>query len=276
MLDIGKKVVFRSEAEIALIAAKEASKKIMEIYKTNFASYYKGSRDSVTQADLESNKVIHKILSTTHTILSEETTDTDKRLFKDIIWIVDPLDGTSDFIHRTGDFSILIGLVKNGESVFGLIYYPLTKEYYIAEKGQGSYHIKNKICEQIRVTSTNYVENANVIMSRSHLSSKEKYFLDFINKNTYSQKGSIGLKVADIASGSADIYFSLTNKIKQWDSCAANCIISEAGGKMTDMKGEKLVYNIKNLQHDNGILVTNGNIHNNLVKAYERFQAKNI
>ena len=76
------------------------------------------------------------------------------------------------------------------------------------------------------------------------------------------------MKVAEISSGSAEIYFTTTNKIKQWDTCASYCLISEAGGKMTDMEGNDIVYNTEILNHENGLLVTNGLVHEKIVKEY--------
>ncbi len=86
----------------------------------------------------------------------------------------------------------------------------------------------------------------------------------------FTSKGS-SLKVADISSGSAELYFTTTNKIKQWDTCASYCIINEAGGKMTDMFGNDLEYNTEKLNHENGLLVSNGLIHEKIIKFYSEF-----
>ena len=98
------------------------------------------------------------------------------------------------------------------------------------------------------------------LVSRHHLSDKEKQLLDNLGITNKEKIGS-SLKVMEIASGRADIYLTSTNKMKQWDTAASHCIISEAGGKMTDVSGNILVYNTESLNHENGLLVTNGFIH---------------
>ena len=86
----------------------------------------------------------------------------------------------------------------------------------------------------------------------------------------FSPRGS-SLKAMDVSSGKAEIYFTTTNKIKQWDTCASYCIVKEAGGRMTDMLGKDLKYNTKKVNHENGVLVTNGKVHNLIIKKYKEF-----
>ena len=109
-------------------------------------------------------------------------------------------------------------------------------------------------------------------MSRHHLSKEEKNFLDELKLAQYIQSGSCGLKIAKIASGKGEMYFSLSNRISQWDTAAGYCIITEAGGKMTDMRGEALRYNTENICHLFGVLVTNGLLHADVVELYKIYQ----
>jgi len=109
-----------------------------------------------------------------------------------------------------------------------------------------------------------------VVGSRFHQSENEKNFLNSLGILKFTSKGS-SLKVLDICCGNAEIYFTTTNKIKQWDTCASYCLITEAGGKMTDMAGQPLKYNTKIVSHQNGILVTNNMIHQNIVQKYSEF-----
>jgi 3'(2'), 5'-bisphosphate nucleotidase len=99
--------------------------------------------------------------------------------------------------------------------------------------------------------------------------------LKLLNVEKFSERGS-SLKVTDICSGAADLYFTMTNKIKQWDTCASNCLITEVGGKMTDMLGNELEYNTENIYHENGILVTNGIIHDIITEIYNEFTRKMV
>ena len=95
--------------------------------------------------------------------------------------------------------------------------------------------------------------------------------IKLLNISKFTSKGS-SLKVADISIGNAELYFTTTNKIKQWDTCASYCLITEAGGKMTDMLGNIPQYNTEKLNHENGLLVTNGLIHEQIVNVYKDFQ----
>ena len=118
----------------------KAGDKILEIYETDFSTEKKEDDSPITQADIESNKILKEVLGETGiTILSEEDTDDKKRLSEEKVWIVDPLDGTTDFVNRTGEFTIMVGLVENQKSVLGLIYWPIKKKMYLAEAGKGAF-----------------------------------------------------------------------------------------------------------------------------------------
>ena len=113
-----------------------AGEKIIEIYETDFSTEKKEDDSPITQADIESNRILKEVLGETGiTILSEEDADDKKRLSEDKVWIIDPLDGTTDFVNRTGEFTIMVGLVENQKSVLGIIYWPTKKKMYLAESG---------------------------------------------------------------------------------------------------------------------------------------------
>src|SRR3989338_8223191 len=211
------------ELDVAIEAAYEAGNSILEIYEGKYETFTKSDDSPITEADLKSNEIIKAILSkTNHKILSEEDKDDQKRLSEEIIWIVDPLDGTSD--------------------------------------------LKDK-WEEISVTKVSELSKCKVVGSRHHLSEKEKMFIKKLGIKDFTSIGS-SLKVGKISSGEAEAYITTTNKMKEWDSAASYCLISEAGGKMTDMSGNDITYNNKIVNHQNGILVTNGLIHDKIVKEF--------
>ena len=106
----------------------KAEEKILEIYETDFSTEKKDDDSPITQADIESNKILKEVLGETGiTVLSEEEEDDKKRLSEEKVWIVDPLDGTTDFVNRTGEFTIMVGLVEKQKSILGLIYWPIKK-----------------------------------------------------------------------------------------------------------------------------------------------------
>ena len=264
------------ETELAINAVKEAGNAVMEIYKHDFTSTTKKDNSPLTEADLKSNDIIQKIIvGTGYPVLSEESVDNKKRLEHDKIWIVDPLDGTSDFVSKSGEFTIMIALVDKHEPILGVIYWPTNDILYVAQKGCGAHKFANGVWEKLAISKRSELRNCRALGSRHHLSSHEVNFLKLLNIEKFSERGS-SLKVTDICSGAADLYFTMTNKIKQWDTCASNCLITEVGGKMTDMLGNELEYNTENIYHDNGILVTNGIIHDIVTERYNEFLRKMV
>ena len=118
----------------------EAGEKIREIYETDFEVNNKDDDSPITKADLESNKILRAALEKTGIpILSEEDADDKTRLDSENVWIVDPLDGTQDFVNRTGEFTILVGLVENHIPIMGLVYLPIKRLLYFAEEGMGAF-----------------------------------------------------------------------------------------------------------------------------------------
>jgi 3'(2'), 5'-bisphosphate nucleotidase len=250
----------------------KAGEKIIEVYNTDFSTEKKDDDSPITQADIESNKILKSVLGETGiAILSEEDTDDKKRLSDEKIWIIDPLDGTTDFVNKTGEFTIMVGLVKNHKSVLGMIYWPIKKKMYLAESGKGVF-CHDEEWEKIGCSEMSEIQNCHALVSRHHLSEKEKKLLDNMEISVVTHIGS-SLKVTEIASGDAEIYLTTTNKMKQWDTCASNCIISEAGGKMTDISGKEMVYNTDAVHHENGILVTNGLIHQDALDAISKLDS---
>ena len=251
--------------ETIICAITTAGEKILEIYKSDFQVGKKDDNSPITKADLESNKIIKKsLLQTGIPILSEEDADDKSRINSDRVWIVDPLDGTQDFVNRTGEFTVMVALVENHVPVMGLVYWPIEKKLYFAENGLGAFCHDSEGWIKISVRKIEEIEKSLALVSRHHLSDKEKKMLEYLKiKNTASIGSS--LKVMEIASGRADIYLTSTNKMKQWDTAASHCIISEAGGKMTNISGNELIYNTESVNHENGLLVTNGLIHERVV-----------
>ncbi len=258
------------ELDIALQAAIEAGNAILDIYGKNYETLIKKDDSPITEADLKSNEIIKHVLSkTVHSILSEEDKDDQNRLSQEIIWIVDPLDGTSDFIDKTGEFTVMISLVKNKKPILGVIGWPTENTIFAAQKGSGAFRYLEGDWEKISVSKTSDLKQSRAIGSRHHLSNKEKRFIEKLGFKNFTSIGS-SLKVGKISSGEAEAYITTTNKMKEWDSAASYCIISEAGGKMTDIWGNDLSYNNKDVYHQNGIIVTNGLIHNKILEEFKK------
>lgn len=256
--------------ELAIEASKKAGDLILKIYGGKLETHTKSDGSQVTQADMKSNEIIKKYLSTTpYKILSEEDKDDKGRLECDTVWIVDPLDGTLDFINRTGEFTVMIALVKNKKPILGVINWPAGGTVFAAQSKRGAFKNTDGSWQKITVTKTSELSECRAVVSRHHLSEKEKKLLDKLGIKEFDGVGS-SLKVGRISSGQAEAYITTTNKMKEWDTAASYCIVTEAGGKMTDMQGRDISYNNKIVNHRDGILVTNGIIHDRIVDEFKR------
>jgi len=264
------------ETRLTIKAAIEAGKAVMELYDYPISSTLKNDNEPVTEADIKSNEIIQKIISVfDYPILSEESRDAASRFDSKKIWIIDPLDGTTDYIKKTGEFTIMISLVEGNRPILGVIYWPIKDTLYLAQKDQGAFQSSSGNWSKLSVSNVSELTKCRVVGSRYHISVQEQNLLKHLNVSQFTSKGS-SLKVVDVSSGNADLYFTMTNKIKQWDTCASYCLITEAGGKMTDMFGNDLEYKAEKLNHENGLLVSNGLIHNGVISIYRKFLSENI
>ena len=201
------------ETRLAIEAVMEAGKTVIEIYNGDFSSILKDDNSPLTEADIKSNKIIQQIISDSqHPILSEESPDNKERLKHKKIWIVDPLDGTSDFVSRTGEFTIMIALIENNKPILGVIYCPVNKTLFVAQKNEGAYKIVGDKCLKLRINSVSELEKCSAVVSRHHLSDKDRQFLIKSRIDKFTQRGS-SLKVMDICSGNAELYFATTNNM---------------------------------------------------------------
>ena len=252
----------------ALEAVKRASSAVMDVYGGEISSHSKDDNSPITKADLQSNEIIKQILAPSgYHILSEEDTDDISRLKEEKIWIVDPLDGTSDFVNKTGEFTIMIALVHNRIPILGVISRPTTNTIFLAQKNSGAFKLEDGKWSRLQVSKINDLKQCKAVGSRFHLTEQEKEFFKKLGVASFESRGS-SLKVAEICQGLADLYLTTSNKIKQWDTCASHCLIIESGGKITDMKGEPVQYNTEILNHENGLIVTNGLVHEEIIRRY--------
>ena len=228
--------------------AKRAGNVIMEIYNKDFDFYMKSDNSPLTEADLTSNKVIVeglKELTPHFPILSEESSKEEikGRMSWETYWLIDPLDGTKEFIKKNDEFTVNIALVHKNKTVFGVVDAPALKLTYWGGKDVGSCKLKNDIESSITVTNKkNCSKDIKIVGSRSHQSQE---FLDFIVDYPGAKIVSMGssLKLCLVAEGSADIYprFGLTS---EWDTAAAQAIVEGAGGSIVSLMNNKpLKYN---------------------------------
>jgi len=261
--------MLEKELETAITLARTAGETILDFYATDFLIEEKIFGDNfsepVTIADRTASKIIVESLADAFPadgILSEEEFDDQERLTKSRVWIIDPLDGTKGFVEKTGDFAVQIGLAENGESILGVVFLPLEDALYFAAKAKGAWLIeKNDAPKRLQVSDeTNFAE-MNLAVSKNHRSPKMNRIVGDFNLKKEIRRGSVGLKVGLIARRICDLYIHLSPRTKHWDTCAPEIILKEAGGKLTDIFGEKIVYNTTDVHNHNGVLASNTAAH---------------
>lgn len=216
--------------------SKDAGKEILEIYKTTFDIEYKDDKTPLTEADKRAHKRIEKGLKeiSSYPIISEEGGDIpySERKKWEYFWMVDPLDGTKEFIKKRGEFTVNIALMKKNKPVLGVVYAPAIDVLYYGGRGLEAYKVKNgkKVKISVRKGSNNKIT---VVASKSHLNNETKSFIEKLNKHFEVTMDSIGssLKICLVAEGKADIYPRL-GPTMEWDTAAAHAVLNAAGGKI--------------------------------------------
>ena len=243
--------------------SKEAGKAILEVYNTDFDYQLKEDLSPLTKADTLSNIIICerlKALTPNTPILSEENSDIPfniRSVWKQY-WLVDPLDGTKEFIKRNGEFTVNIALIENNIPIFGVIHAPVLQQTFWGSESQGSFY-ENQNTEINKITiSSNVDDPLRVVVSRSHPSPDLTDWLDRNETHKINYVGS-SLKFCLIAKGEAD-YYPRFGPTSEWDTAAGQSILEYSGGIVTSLDGSKIKYNTKSdyinpnfLAHNNRI-----------------------
>lgn len=261
------------ELELTKTIARTAGQILLDIYSGDHKVEWKGYDDPVTAADHAANKFIVAELRRhfpADGILSEEATDDQTRLSKSRVWLVDPMDGTKQFIERIGEFAVMIGLAINGKPEVGVVYNPVTNKMYYAATGIGAYLEEPLTTRRLHVSAVTDSTQMIAAMSRSHHSPKVDLIKQRLGITQQVQSGSVGLKVGLLAEGRAHLYVHLGAKTNQWDTCAPQVIIEAAGGVMTDRDGQPLRYNIAEIRNLNGVVASNGVMHERVIAETKR------
>ncbi|MEZ5346172.1 MAG: 3'(2'),5'-bisphosphate nucleotidase CysQ [Pyrinomonadaceae bacterium] len=262
--------MLEKELETAVRLARIAGDEIMTIFHKGFEVEEKTEgafySEPVTIADKTSSRIIVEGLSASFpddAILSEEEPDDVKRrLSKDRVWIIDPLDGTKGFTEKAGDFAVQISLTENGDPVLGVVFQPIKEVLYYAVKDQGAYLMENGDTPvKLKVSDIADFNNMTIAVSRSHRSKVMTKLVDHFGFRNEFRHGSVGLKVGFLTQQIADIYIHLSPHTKFWDTAAPQIILEEAGGKLTDIFGTRIRYDLRDVKNHNGILSTNGVSH---------------
>ncbi|MBT3464209.1 3'(2'),5'-bisphosphate nucleotidase CysQ [archaeon] len=257
----------KEKLELMIKLARQAGNQIMKIYsKENIIKYVKEDNSPLTEADKRSNSVIIRGLLKKYPkipVMSEENEHKINFEKCEKIWILDPLDGTKEFIKKNGEFSVNIAYVENKRPVIGVIFFPVLNELYYAIRNKGSFCFNGSKINNIQVSKKDITEDMVLTRSRSHASEKLLKFIEIFKIQKVLVKGS-SLKGCLIAKGTADVYIRFGN-VHEWDICAMDIIIKEAGGKITNFKDEEIKYNNKDTII-NGFMVSNTLLHEKILQ----------
>ena len=231
--------------------AKDAGDAIMDIYRTDFDQYEKSDSSPLTEADLAAHKIICDGLNriSDYPILSEESEKEDvnweRRRKWNTYWLVDPLDGTKEFIKKNDEFTVNIALIKDRKSVLGVVYCPPLKRFYFAEESIGAYRKDGDDEPQKIKVATEPVDGEvwKVVGSRSHGAEALQVFCKELGKYELVSMGS-SLKLCLVAEGTAHIYPRLAPTC-EWDTGAAQAIVEQAGGLVLAFDLQSMEYGRK-------------------------------
>lgn len=234
--------------EVAIKAAEEGCREILEVYESgDFQTEAKNDQSPLTLADRNAHRAISAVLAKTGLpILSEEgkSIPFDERRTWDRFWMLDPLDGTKEFIKRNGEFTVNVAIIQDGKPVLGVVAVPVTGEIYYAADGEGAWLRKDgtdrrlKARPRVDLSAT----GLRVVASRSHMNEETQRFIDSLDAPTLVSAGS-SLKFMLVANGRADVYPRYAPTM-EWDTAAAHAIVSETGHQVLEPKTNRpLRYN---------------------------------
>ena len=260
----------RRELDAAIDLARRAGREILTFYHAPADIEWKEAHEPVTVADKAANGLIVEGLAIAFpedAILAEETPDTTGRLRRDRLWVVDPMDGTKEFIKKNGEFSVMIGLAVDGVATLGVVYQPTRDRLFYGVAGHGAFLVEDGgEARPLSVSDVGETADMCVAVSRSHRSSRIDTVRSALGIAREVQSGSVGLKVGLICERHCDLYIHPSPQTKQWDACAPEALLVAAGGRMTDLEGNAFVYNRADLYNRNGILATNGRAHEQILE----------
>lgn len=262
MSEANKTLPLHRELRAATQAALAAAALVGEVYRQDFAVKWKSGDDPVTEADRRANAlIIERLIAEfpADAICAEESPTEDSAAAASRggrCWFVDPLDGTREFVKKSGEFCVMIGLAVAGRPVLGVIVAPAWGRTFLGVVGQGAYEIKTADERHpLRLRELSALPSARVVLSRLHRNQQVDEAVSRLGIKDIQQCGSTGLKFMLVASGAVDLYLHTGPGPKLWDTCAPEAICLAAGAQVTDAQGQLLRYDTEHLPVDGGIVV---------------------
>jgi 3'(2'), 5'-bisphosphate nucleotidase len=253
-------VTFERELAEATTIAREAGRLVLDLYDRDIEVELKGKNDPVTLADRRANEHIVNALRKAFPgdgIVAEETADRSDATRSERCWYVDPLDGTKEFIAKNGEFAVMIGLSVRGEARAGVVYQPVTQKLFRGAIGEGAELLIGDRSTPLRVSDVSDPSALTLVVSRSHRSSKTDRIAQELGITKELRSGSVGLKIGMVSERVADLYVHASDKSSLWDTCGPEAILRAAGGRFTDVAGERFRYDVSEMRTVRGILACN-------------------
>lgn len=256
--------------EVATRLARQASRVVLGHFQSRLEVQHKAGDEPVTRADRESEAVILAGLRRAfpgHGILSEESAREATWRLDGYTWIVDPLDGTKDFIAGLQGFSVMLGLLEKDRPVLGVVHQPTTGITYRAARGHGAELLRDgERPTPLQPSTETEPSRLRLVVSNSHRSEKTEQVKRALGIEDELRLGSVGLKVGLVARAERDLYVHPSSRCKLWDVCAPEAIITIAGGKMTDLHGAPLRYGPGEIFVQGGIVASNRVCHDEVIR----------
>jgi 3'(2'), 5'-bisphosphate nucleotidase len=269
---------WEKELEVALQAAEAAGRLVLEHYD-RLEAIPDAPSDISTEADRAAQELILRhILDAfpADRLCAEEKTPTleKSRSTSSRLWIVDPIDGTRGFARKNGEFSVMVGFVESGRMMAGVVLEPAVWRCTYATQGGGCWRYSDLGGERKRchVGKTTQLSEATLTQSRSK-TARESPVVRTLQPARILETYSAGLKLAQVASGEADIYVNIYPEFHDWDICAGHILVEEAGGKVTTLAGEPIVYGSEGFKQRAGMLASNGALHAAAVEFLKSMKA---
>ncbi len=263
---------YAAELAAAVALAREAGERALRAQEGPLDIQHKADRSLVTAIDRELNAFLVERLRARFpgdAVLGEESPDDLGRLVARRLWLVDPIDGTTNYALGVGEFTVVIGLAEEGEPVVGVVHEPVRRETFSAAAGGGARRERpGGLAVPIRVSDRSALAGARLVRSLSRRPSpSEQYLAAAFGVPPPARVGSLGLRLCRIAAGEYDFTYSLDFRGGEWDLCGPVAILTEAGGRATDLEGRPIRFNRPAAERPVGFVASNGRLHDAVLAA---------
>lgn len=260
---------YTQELTVAKELARRAGELLRGFHASGLPVERKAGNEPVTEADRQANALVVAGLRAAFPddgLLSEEAPDDGSRLVRERVWMVDPMDGTKDFIRGESGFAVMIGLLIGDRPSVGVVYQPIGDRMYTAAAGRGAWmSAGGAAAERLHVSDVRDPAQIRMVASKSHREAVIDRVRAELGITDELNVGSVGLKLGLIARGERDLYVNPSGHSKLWDVCGPEAILVEAGGRLTDARGAPLAYRGQALGNLRGLIASNGLVHDEVV-----------